>query len=721
MTEELQGRVEHLTYLSEDGQFAVVRLAVPGYLTPLTAVGPLAGVKPGEEVTLVGQWESHQRFGRQFRALEVRRSLPTTKEGLRKFLSSDAVPGIGPEMAARIVARFGLETLKVIEQEPERLLEVEGIGRYRLEQILKAWRTQDEVRDLMIFLQGHGLGPSQARKIQQKYGATAQRLIRENPYRLAAEIDGVGFRTADQLAASLEVPRDSLFRIKAGLRHIFQELAESGHVCCPVDELLTRTGEMLGLEKSVVQVGLEAGTKSGELVVEDNWAYPASLFAAETGVVQQIVRLLNSPARLGLGSGAADLARAQSKLGLELAPEQVEALSRALREKITLITGGPGTGKTTIIRALVHLITVQGLRVELAAPTGRAARRLAETAGGEAKTIHRLLEFRPHDFSFHRHRGRPLDADMIIVDEASMIDLELMHHLLQAAPDSAHLVLIGDADQLPSVGPGRVFGDLIDSGRIPTTRLKHIFRQAQDSGIILNAHRINQGLMPNLNSSQELSDFYFISQHDPEQVAATVLKLCRERIPARFGLDPINDIQVLSPMHRGEVGVTRLNELLQAALNPAGEGLKSGGHYFKSGDKVMQLRNNYDREVFNGDLGRVISIDPAKLSLRVRFDQRVLEYKVEDLQELAPAYAISIHKSQGSEYPAVIVPILSQHYVMLKRNLIYTAVTRARRLVVLIGSAQALALAVRQNRGEVRYTRLKERLAALKNRPGGRG
>jgi len=720
MTEELTGRVERLTYLSDDGRFAVIRLAAPGYPSPLTAVGPLAGVKPGEEVALVGQWESHPRFGRQFRTLEVRRSLPATEEGLRKFLSSDAVPGIGTEMAARIVARFGLETLKVIDQAPERLREVEGIGRYRLEQILKAWHAQAEVRDLMIFLQGHGLGPGQARKIQQKYGGSAQGLIRENPYRLAYEIEGVGFRTADQLAASLDIPRDASFRIKAGLRHIFQELAESGHVCCPVDDLLTRTADMLDLEESVIKTGLEAGAACGEFILEDHWAYPASLFTAEIEVVNQIDRLLAQPVRHALG-GAADLIRAQSKLGLELAPEQVEALSRALRDKVTLITGGPGTGKTTIIQALVYLLKIRGLRVELAAPTGRAARRLAETAGGEAKTIHRLLEFRPHDFSFHRHQDRPLDADMIIVDEASMIDLELMHHLLLAVPDPAHLVLIGDADQLPSVGPGRVFGDLIDSGRIPTTRLKQIFRQAQDSGIILNAHRINQGLMPNLKSSEELSDFYFISQDDPDQVTAMVLKLCLERIPERFGLDPISEIQVLSPMHRGEVGVTRLNELLQAALNPAGEALRTGGRYFKSGDKVMQLRNNYDKEVFNGDLGRVIRVDPARLSLSVRFDQRVLEYTAEDLQELAPAYAISIHKSQGSEYPAVIVPLLPQHYVMLKRNLVYTAVTRARRLVVLIGSVRALALAVKQNRGEVRYTRLKERLAELKDRPGGPG
>lgn len=718
MNERLKGQVERITYASEDGRFAVVRLSAPGFPAPLTAVGPLGGVRPGEEVSLVGQWETHARFGRQFKVLEFKRSLPASEEGIRKFLGSDAFEGIGPAIASRIVDRFGTDTLRVIEKEPERLLEVEGLGRVRFKQILKAWQSQSEVRDLMIFLQGHGLGPAQARKIYGKYGSEAQRIIQDNPYRLASDIEGVGFRTADLLAVSLDIPKDSPFRARAGLRHVFQELIEAGHVCYPLTELLAKAAERLELDVSIMEKAVRDGTEAGEFILEGDQAYPAHLYLAEIGVVKELARLRGRPGKMGHGSVTADLARAQSRLDLELAPEQVQALSRALREKVSLITGGPGTGKTTIIRALVHVLAGRGVKVELAAPTGRAARRLGEAAGREARTIHRLLEFRPRDFTFARSPKRPLDADMVIVDESSMIDLELMRHLLLAVPDQAHLVLIGDADQLPSVGPGRVFGDFIDSGRITFTRLDRIFRQARDSGIILNAHRINSGLMPDLKSSGELTDFYFISQDDPKQAAAMILKLCAERIPQRFGLDPIEDIQVLAPMHRGEVGVTRLNEMLQACLNPVTVGLTSAGHLFKPGDKVMQIRNNYDKEVFNGDLGRVRAVDKDKLRLWVRFDQRELMYEMGELDQLTPAYAISIHKSQGSEYPAVVVPLMTQHYVMLKRNLLYTAVTRARRLVVLIGTRRAMSLAIQQNKGEKRHSGLKEHLLRLKAFPG---
>ncbi len=713
MKEEIQGQVDRITFTSDDGKFAVVRLLASGYLAPLTVVGPLSDLKPGEEVYLEGEWEAHARFGRQFKVAVCRKTLPASEEGIRKYLASSAIDGIGPAIAARIVERFGTGTLSIIEREPERLLEVPGLGRQRLEQILKAWRAQGELRDLMIFLRGHGLGEAHANKIFKKYGGEARRIIENNPYRLARDIDGLGFRTADQLASSLDVPPDSPFRIRAGLNHVFLEIIENGHVCYPIEELTSRTAETLGVDEARVASELQSGAGAGEFVLDSGLAYPAALYRAETGVLKHLSRLQDASSRLPGGSITADLTRVQNDLGLELAPEQIQALGAALRGTVSLITGGPGTGKTTIIRALLTMLRKRGARVEMAAPTGRAARRLSEASGGEARTIHRLLEFRPGAFSFARQEDNPLEAEAIIVDESSMIDMELMNHLLRAVPDGAHLVLIGDADQLPSVGPGRVFGDLIASGRLTTTRLERIFRQAGDSGIISNAHLINHGLMPDIRFSEELSDFYFISQNEPSQAADVILKLCAERIPQRFGLDPFEDLQVLSPMHRGEVGVARLNELLQERLNPHGPGLTARGHVFRRGDKVMQLRNNYEKEVFNGDMGRVADVDSDRRLLGVRFDHRHLVYDLEELGELTPAYAISIHKSQGSEYPAVVLPLMNQHYVMLRRNLLYTAVTRARKLVVIVGNKQALGMAVKRSGDEIRHSRLVERLTAL--------
>jgi exodeoxyribonuclease V alpha subunit len=628
-------------------------------------------------------------------------------------------------MADRIVRRFAEKTLDIIENEIERLLEIDGIGRYRIGQIQKAWEEQKEIRSLMIFLRSNGASATLATRIFKSYGGRSVDIVRENPYRLAMEIRGVGFLTADKIAENLGFAADSPLRAEAGIVFVLHEAAEEGHVCMPRSELITRCGKRLEIDTPILEEALsrlkrdmrikeeELGPGASDQFGDDRAIYLSPMHASELGAAGRfsaIQRYRRLQAKID-SEGALNWVRGQ--LNFSLAPLQEEAVKHVLREKVVVITGGPGTGKTTLVRAILAIYERIGARVSLAAPTGRAAKKLSEATGHSAATIHRLLEFSPQIGGFQRNEHKPLSSDLVIVDEISMMDIMIANHLLKAVPSHAVLVLVGDADQLPSVGPGNVLGDIIESGRFPVIRLQEIFRQASCSRIITNAHLIRQGAFPDLRAdSSQKQDFYFITRDDPQDALNTIVELCTRRIPRRFGFDPMEDVQVLSPMHRGEIGSQNLNIVLQNALNPSGITLEMPDRTFRINDKVMQVRNNYDKEVFNGDIGRIRRIDREEGEVLVEFDGRSVSYDFSELEELIHAYAISIHKSQGSEYPAVVFPLLTQHFMMLQRNLLYTAVTRARKLVVIVGSKKALAIALKNNRMQSRFTLLKERLCS---------
>ncbi len=595
------------------------------------------------------------------------------------------------------------------------MLEVEGIGPKRQKQIVESVAAQRGVRDVMVFLQQHGVSPTVAAKVYKAYGPSAVAVVRDNPYRLAADIFGVGFRTADKIAASMGIGHDSPVRAEAGVVHVLRQLGDDGHVCCPRDHLVARAAATLELPEPKVAEAIERQLAAGELVCDETFAdkpvYLPALHRAEVGLAEAFERLATTPAGFKRIRAEAAADWVQGRVGIRLSEGQRRAILAAVANKLVVITGGPGVGKTTVLRCLVEIFRVRRLRVALGAPTGRAAKRLSEATRADAMTIHRLLKFNPRDHTFAINADNPLDADVVIVDEASMLDLLLTYHLAQALRPEAVLILVGDVDQLPSVGPGSVLRDVIASGLAAVVRLTEIFRQAASSLIVANAHRINKGLMPHLGRPREGSDFYFLRRDDPERAAATILDLCAERLPRKFGFHPIEDIQVLAPMHKGAAGAQRLNALLQERLNPGGAEHKIGERFFRVGDKVMQIRNNYDKDVYNGDMGRIVAVRPELGQVIVRIDQRELAYDRSDLDEIVPAYAISIHKSQGCEYPVVVVPILTQHYMMLQRNLLYTAITRGKRMVVLVGTQKAIALAVRNNRVRERHSHLRERLA----------
>ncbi|HYL80590.1 MAG TPA: ATP-dependent RecD-like DNA helicase, partial [Candidatus Acidoferrum sp.] len=711
----LEGAVSRITYVSEESQYVVARLDVPGKSDPVTIVGTVLSLTPGETLRVHGRWSHHPKYGEQFKVEQYESIVPATITGIQKYLGSGMIKGIGPVFAGRLVEAFGEETLKVIEETPTRLAEVEGIGPKRRQRITAAWAEQREIREVMLFLQGHGVSPAYAVKIFKTYGQAAIATVRENPYRLARDIRGIGFKTADKIARELGIPADSPLRAAAGILHTLNELTDEGHVYVPDTELLRATAETLEIPAALLPDALVALSADEAVVVEPlstgRAVYLTGLHVSETQLARRVADLLRAPRAAPPTDMTQALPRVEKQTGLALTQQQRQAVRMAFQEKLLIITGGPGTGKTTILQAIIRILEAKKLRMHLASPTGRAAKRLAEVTGHEAATLHRLLEWSPREGGFQRNSRNPLETDFVVVDEVSMIDVLLAHHLLQAIPLTATLLLVGDADQLPSVGPGRVLQDLLDVAGIPAIRLTTIFRQAARSRIVSNAHRVNRGEFPDLSVSApgQAQDFYFLPEEDPAQLQLLIVDLAQRRLPARYGLDPLADIQVLTPMHRGPIGAGQLNAALQAALNPPRSGateLLRGGRIFRVGDRVLQLRNDYDKAVFNGDLGRLASIDAAEQAVLVQVDDREVSYDFSELDELTLAYAATVHKSQGSEYPCVILPLHTTHYPMLQRNLLYTAITRARRLLVLAGTKKALAIAVRNDATLRRASRL---------------
>ena len=715
--EPLSGLVERVTFHSANTGFCVLRVNVRGHRDLITVLGSAPEVHAGEHIQASGQWQQHREHGLQFRASFLQVVPPSSIEGIRRYLGSGLIKGIGRHFAGQLVKRFGERVFEVIEHTPERLLEVEGIGKTRLQRITSGWAEQKAIREIMVFLQSHGVGTSRAVRIFKTYGADAIPLVKENPYRLARDIRGIGFITADQIAQKLGVPKTSIMRARAGITYALLQAIENGDCGLPEAELLTLAQKLLEVERELLAqalaLELAVGTVVADNVNEQSCVFLPHLRHAEEAIALAIQHLQTGRPPWSAIDAEKAIGWVEARLGVKLAPGQRDGVSRALSAKILIVTGGPGVGKTTIIRSILAILRAKGVTPLLAAPTGRAAKRLAETTGLEAKTIHRLLEFDPRGGGFVRCKEFPLECDLLVLDETSMIDVLLMASVLYALPPTAALLIVGDVDQLPSVGPGQVLADLIGSGKLPVARLTEIFRQASASRIIVNAHRVNAGAMPELSAPDGDSDFYFVEAADAEDAAAKIVKVVADRIPARFGLDPIRDVQVLCPMNRGAGGARALNLALQAALNAANgqPAVERFGFTYRIGDKVMQVENNYDREVFNGDIGFIAKIDHDEGEVTIQMDGRPVAYPLGEMDEVVLAYATTIHKSQGSEYPAVVIPVVTQHYAMLQRNLLYTGMTRGKRLVVLVGQRKAVAIAVRGTQGRRRWSKLQELLA----------
>jgi exodeoxyribonuclease V alpha subunit len=719
--EVLAGLVERVTFHNADSGFCVLRIKARSHRDLVTVVGHAATISPGEWVTASGEWINDRTHGQQFKARFMRTSEPTSIDGIEKYLGSGMIRGIGPVYAKKMVKAFGEKVFDIIEAEPDRLREVTGIGAVRAKRITEAWADQKIVREIMVFLHSHGVGTARAVRIFKTYGADAVQVMTENPYRLARDIRGIGFKTADAIAMRLGIEKTAMIRVRAGISYALTEAMDEGHCGLPADVLVPSTIELLGVQKELVQTALDLElterTVIADTVGETACVFLSGLYRAEQIIAERLSRLANGPLSWPYIDPQKALPWIETRTGLTLANSQAEAIRLALLSKVLVITGGPGVGKTTIVNSILRILAAKNVNLLLCAPTGRATKRMSEATGFEAKTIHRLLETDPKGGGFKRNTDNPLECDLLVVDETSMVDVMLMQALLRAVPDNSAVLIVGDIDQLPSVSPGQVLADIIASGAVPVVRLTEVFRQAAQSKIITNAHRINQGIIPDLSRPEGDSDFYFVAADDPETAVPRIVELVKSRIPRRFGLDPIRDIQVLCPMNRGGVGARSLNIELQAALNPAGERkVERFGWTFAPGDKVMQIENDYDKEVYNGDIGFIEEVDSDAGELVANFDGRFVTFVFGELDSLVPAYAVTIHKSQGSEYPAVVIPILTQHYAMLQRNLLYTAVTRGKRLVVLIGQKKAVAIAVKNISGRRRWSKLNEWLGVTPSR-----
>ena len=709
----LAGLIERVTFHNAENGFCVIRVKARGHRDLVTVVGHAATVSAGEWVTTSGEWVNDRSHGQQFKARFMRTSAPTSIDGIEKYLGSGMIRGIGPVYAKKMVKAFGEKVFDIIEAEPHRLREVTGIGAVRANRITAAWADQKIVREIMVFLHSHGVGTARAVRIFKTYGADAVQVMTENPYRLARDIRGIGFKTADEIAMKLGVEKTAMIRVRAGISYALTEAMDEGHCGLPTEELAPLAVELLEVPVDLVLTALALELSDGAVIADTvgqtACIFLGGLYRAEQVIAERLVGLINGRLPWSYIDPEKALPWIEQKTGLALAESQVAAIRRALLSKVLVITGGPGVGKTTIVNSILRILAAKGVKLLLCAPTGRAAKRMTEASGFEAKTIHRLLEVDPKGGGFKRSGEHPLDCDLLVIDETSMVDVMLMQALMRAVPDHSAILIVGDIDQLPSVGPGQVLADIITSNAVPVVRLTEVFRQAAQSRIITSAHKINQGLIPDLSRPEGDSDFYFVQADDPQTAVARIVELVKERIPQRFGLDPIRDIQVLCPMNRGGVGARSLNIELQAALNPAGERkIERFGWIFAPGDKVMQIQNDYDKDVYNGDIGYIDDVDLEAGELTASFDGRVVTYGFGELDTLVPAYAATIHKSQGSEYPAVVIPVLTQHYTMLQRNLLYTGVTRGKRLVVLVGQKKAVAIAVRNVSGRRRWSKLNE-------------
>lgn len=730
-TVKIRGVVERITYQNPENGYTVLKCAVKSYKELVTVIGSLLDVNVGSVLLIYGNWKVDSRYGRQFAAESWEETLPATVFGIEKYLGSGLIKGVGPKYAKKIVAQFGIETLEVIETDISRLQEVDGIGKKRIQMIRDSWERQKEIKNVMLFLQDHGVSTSFAAKIYRQYGNESLDKMKENPFQMADDIWGIGFKTADGIAQKLGFAKEAYVRLRSGIMYTLSNLADEGHVFAYQEQLIAKAAELLEAEESSIVMTLDQMIADKDLICETvdyktdqaemKAIYLPAFYYAEAGVAGKLKRLAQAPAtdrlwhalmdarqKTGNESLSIDVGKIQEKVDMKYDEIQADAIRKAAVSKVMVLTGGPGTGKTTTTQGIIAAYRSFGLKILLAAPTGRAAKRMTEATGLEAKTIHRLLECKPPE-GYQKNEDNPLDGDVLIIDECSMIDMILMNALLKAIPEGMRLILVGDIDQLPSVGAGNVLRDIIDSGVFPVVRLTRIFRQAQSSRIIMNAHAINEGKFPDISNGKN-TDFFYIEKEDPEEAVQEIVRLVKNNLP-RYYKTPWNHIQVLTPMQKGIVGAANLNLALQEALNPQGDGLRRGGYLFRTGDKVMQIRNNYEKEIFNGDIGTVECVNLQERTLKVNFDQHIIEYEASELDELVHAYATTIHKAQGSEYPIVVMPVLMNHYVMLQRNLIYTGITRAKKVLVIVGTRKALSYAVRNVTVTKRNTFLKERLS----------